>query len=117
MEKKNSFNRVNIESLFNALYTDGRARLSDHFINESEESESAKNNGFSVEHYKNVLTAEYWGAGVPRTFEFSGRKVKIYPPKNNGDLWTVIDYEDILNTVEKMSLQSAAEFLSELSAK
>ncbi len=42
MEKQNSFNRVNIESLFNALYTTGRARLSDHFINESEESERDK---------------------------------------------------------------------------
>lgn len=40
MEKKSNnnknagFNRVDVFGLFNALYTTGQAKLSDHFINE-----------------------------------------------------------------------------------
>ena len=40
MEKKSNnkqnagFNRVDVFSLFNALYTTGQTKLSDHFINE-----------------------------------------------------------------------------------
>ena len=38
-EKKQVFNVVNVESLFNALYTTGSAKLSDHFIKDSDGGE------------------------------------------------------------------------------
>lgn len=44
MDNKKVINRVNIESLFNSLYTTGRARLSDHFINDDDDGKTAANN-------------------------------------------------------------------------
>lgn len=43
MDNKKVINRVNIESLFNSLYTNGRARLSDHFINDDGDDKTDEN--------------------------------------------------------------------------
>lgn len=43
MEKRNTINRVNVESLFATLYATGSAKLSDHFYSENDdERESDK---------------------------------------------------------------------------
>lgn len=43
MDNKKVINRVNIESLFNSLYTTGRARLSDHFIDDDGDDKTDEN--------------------------------------------------------------------------
>lgn len=40
MEKRNTINRVNVESLFASLYATGTAKLSDHYYNSENDDES-----------------------------------------------------------------------------
>lgn len=65
---------------------------------------------YDSEHYREVLTADYWGEHAPRMFQFDGDEIEIYAPTDRRPSWLVV--ADIFSSPKEATLDEVADYLA-----
>lgn len=85
-------------------------------VAEEEEAEKPQVLGaYDAAHYREVLTAEYWGEHEPRKFVFNGRTLEVYKPTSRRPSWLLV--EGIFSQPQQMTLDGIADHLAKLYAE
>lgn len=104
--------------------TEGGQRLSvaGYFRKESPRYRAAENSAdfgagtidtpttYDAQHYREVLTADYWGEHAPRVFQFDGDEIEIYAPTDRRPSWLVV--ADIFSSPKEATLDEVADYLA-----